>query len=91
MRCPTQAAPMPPAQAEALYDLGLEERHQDTAEAEALSSANNRYDDSLMRRAESSIATRSAHRGNSRVSSLQSASPEKGSTPAAQASLYPSS
>ena len=24
MRCPTQSAPMPPAQAEALFDLGLE-------------------------------------------------------------------
>lgn len=49
MRCPTQTAPMPPAQAEALYDLGLEDGSQATHDADADRSNISQYEKPLMR------------------------------------------
>jgi hypothetical protein len=49
MRCPTQAAPMPPAQAEALYDLELEDGSQEARNASADRSKISRYEKPLMR------------------------------------------
>lgn len=86
MRCPTQTAPMPPAQAEALCDLGLEETPE-TRKADASSTINRSYENTLMRKA--------AQQSRAEVSashSLQPAPSEK--SPQAQAALavhYPPS
>ena len=48
MRCPTQTAPMPPAQAEALYDLELEDGSQATHDATADRSTIRKYEKPLM-------------------------------------------
>lgn len=91
MRCPTKAAPMPPAQAEALCDLGLEERRQDCADPEPFTTEPNRYPDPFNRRAERPLAAQKANTSNSRMSSLQQVSSENTSLPAAQAPVYPPS
>jgi len=49
MRCPTQTAPMPPAQAEALYDLELEDSSQATSDATVDCSKSSTYEKPVIR------------------------------------------